>query len=71
MFITSDGYTLVYYKNRNQIVIGLPQTWRTPTNTHEPIVDRKIDVEGKDLAILLTATRAIFLNEERSKDAEI
>lgn len=60
--LTSNGYSLIYYKNRNQIVIGLPQTWRTLTNTLEPVVDRRIDLEEKDLAILLNATQAIFLN---------
>lgn len=57
-----NGYSLVYYKNRNQIVIGLPQTRETLTNTLEPVVDRRVDVEDKDLAILLIATQTIFLN---------
>ena len=68
MMLTLNGYSLVYYKNRNQIVIGLPQTWRTMTNTIEPVVDRKVDVEDKDLAILLTAAQAIFLNGEKRED---
>lgn len=68
MMLTLNGYSLVYYKNRNQIVIGLPQTWRTMTNTIEPVVDRKVDVEDKDLAILLTTAQAIFLNGEKRKD---
>ena len=72
--LTSNGYTLTYYKGRNQIVLGLPQTGKTLTNTLEPVVDRKVDVEDKDLAILLTATQAIFLNgtstwRERREDA--
>ena len=60
--IIINGYSLVYYKNRNQIVIGLPQTRKTLTNTLEPVVDRRVDVEDKDLAILLIATQFIFLN---------
>lgn len=71
MMLTLNGYSLVYYKNRNQIVIGLPQTWRTMTNTIEPVVDRKVDVEDKDLAILLTAAQAIFLNKERKEDTQL
>ena len=72
--LTSNGYNLVYDKKRNVIVISLPQTWRTLTNTFEPVVDRRIDVEEKDLAILLTATQAIFLNgtstwKEKGEDA--
>lgn len=74
--LISNGYSLVYNKNRNQIVIGLPQTWKTLTNTLEPVVDRRVDIEEKDLAILLTATQAIFLNgtstwREGREDAEI
>lgn len=68
MMLTVNGYSLVYYKNRNQIVIGLPQTAKTLTNTLEPVVDRKIDVENKDLAILLIATQSVFLNGERRED---
>lgn len=66
--LISNGYSLTYYKNRNLIVIGLPQTWRTLTNTHEPVVDRRTDVEEKDLAILLNTTQAIFLNGEREEN---
>lgn len=62
MLANRDGYSLIYYKSRNQIVIGLPQTWGSLTNTINLVADRKIDVEEKDLAILLAATQAIFLN---------
>lgn len=60
--LISNGYTLVYYKSRNQIVIGLPQTWETLTNTLEPVVDRRIDVTEQELDILLRVTNLIFLN---------
>ena len=72
--LMSNGYSLTYDRNHNRIVIGLPQTGKTLTNTLEPVVDRIVDVEDKDLAILLNATQFIFLNgtstwEERTKDA--
>lgn len=70
MLLTSDGYSLTYYKNRNQIVIGLPQTWSSLTNTLQPVVDRRIDVTEQELDILLRITKLIFLNKERSEDAE-
>ena len=66
--LTNNGYSLVYYKNLNQIVIGLPQTWGSLTNTINLVADRKIDVEEKELAILLAVTQAIFLNRERRED---
>lgn len=62
MMLTLNGYSLVYYKNRNQIVIGLPQTGKTLTNTLEPVVDRKTDVKNEELATLLAVTQFIFLN---------
>ena len=65
--LTNNGYSLVYYKNRNQIVIGLPQTEKTLSNTLDSVVDRRIDVEDEELAILLTTTQAIFLNGERER----
>ena len=69
--LTNNGYFLIYYKSRNQIVIGLPQTSRTPTNTFEPVADRKTDVEEKELAILLAVTQAIFLNSNEWQEPEI
>lgn len=71
--LTSNGYFIIYYKKRNQIVIGLPQTSKTLTNTLEPVVDRRVDVEEKELAILLSAAQVIFrngasLHEERKAD---
>lgn len=66
--LTNNGYSLVYYKNRNQIVIGLPQTWGSLTNTINLVADRKVDVEEKELTILLAVTQAIFLNRERRED---
>lgn len=72
--LTSNGYNLVYDKKHNLITISLPQTWRKLTNTFKPVVNRRIDVEEKDLAILLTAAQAIFLNgtstwKEKGEDA--
>ena len=68
--LINNGYSLIYYKNRNQIVIGLPQTSKTLTNTLEPVVDRRVDVEEKELATLLSATQAIFLNRAKMNEVE-
>ena len=68
--LTNNGYTLIYYKNRNQIVIGLPQTWGSLTNTINLVADRRIDVEEKELAKLLEVAQAIFLNRERREDGK-
>lgn len=66
--LISNGYSLIYHKNHNQIVIGLPQTWSSLTNTLDPVVDRRIDVTEQELDILLRVTKLIFLNRERRED---
>lgn len=58
--ITSNDYYLNYYPNRNQIVISLPQTWRTLTNTTSPVIDRRIDVKESELMCLLEVAQVIF-----------
>ena len=61
----SDGYCLTYYKNKNQIVICLPQAFETATNTYEQVVDRRTDVMETDLLVLLNIAKLIFCKGER------
>ena len=63
--LTSDGYALTYDKSKNKIIIGLPQTYETLTNTIEGVVERRTDVEEKDLFVLLYIARQIFHKGER------
>ena len=58
--ITDDGYSLVYDKKRNCIVIGLPPTLETATDTATKIADRRTDVKEADLTVLLGVTELIF-----------
>lgn len=67
--IVADGYALSYEKSRNRISICLPQTIYTTTNTIEPVVDRRVDVEDDDLAIILSVAMAIF-NKKEAKGKE-
>ena len=64
----SDGYDLIYYKHKNQIVIYLPQTAATATNTYEQVVDRRTDVEETDLWVLLNIVKLIFHKGERREN---
>jgi hypothetical protein len=64
--IVFDGYSLSYEKAKNRVVINLPQTVFTPANTIEPVVDRKVDVEEKYLAVILFALIAIFRKENET-----
>lgn len=66
--LMSDGYYLTYYKNKNQIIIGLPQTIRTATNTYDQIVDRRTDVKETDLWVLLNIAQLIFHKGVREDD---
>lgn len=68
--LTSDGYCLTYYKNKNQIVISLPHTYETATNTYEQVVDRRTDVTETELLVLLEIVRLIFHKGERRTDAD-
>ena len=67
--LLSEGYSLTYDKNHNKIVIGLPQTFETVNSTYEQILDRRTDVEEKDLLVLLNVTKLIFCKTERREDA--
>lgn len=58
--LTSEGFCLTYYKRQNQIVICLPQTAETATNTYEQIADRRTDVTETELAVLLNIVKLLF-----------
>lgn len=58
-----DGYSLTYDVERNHIVIGLPQTYKTFTNSMEPVADRRVDVDESELAELLLMAMRIFGRE--------
>ena len=66
--LISNEYALIYYPNRNQIVITLPQTWRTQTNTFSPVIDRRTDVKEIDLMSVLQVVQVIFGKVGRSED---
>lgn len=57
--IVSDGYSLTYERNKNRIVINLPQTEKTMMNTLTLPVKRQDRSEG-DLIVLLQITRLLF-----------
>lgn len=66
--LSSDGYGLTYYKNKNQIVISLPQTYETATNTYEQVVDRRTDVMETDMIVLIEIVKVIFHKEMKLED---
>lgn len=63
--IVCDGYCLFYDKNKNRIVIHLPQTMNTLTNTFEAVKDRKMDLNESEQILILNTVKAVF--ERRSE----
>ena len=68
--IVSDGYSLMYDKKHNRIVIGIPPTVETTTDTITPIADRRTDVSETDLIILLNIAQLIFHKGLRMDEVE-
>ena len=57
---SQDDYLITYYEKENKVVIMLPQTKETVTNTRTPISDRKVDIDDNELTLLLNVARLIF-----------
>ena len=61
--IVIDGYSIEHYRNRNQIVITMPQTMQTITNTTAMVVNRRTDITDNELSALLLCVKAIMEKE--------
>ena len=58
--IVSNGYTLAQDTRNNRIIITLPQTTETITNTVEPISYRKTHLsEGEETVVLELVKRLL------------
>lgn len=68
--IVSDGYSLIYDEKYNRIIIGIPPTMETATDTVTPIADRRTDVSETDLIVLLSIAQVIFRKGLRKDEAE-
>lgn len=62
--IISDGYSLVYDKGRNKIVIGLPQTMQTATNTVSMVTNRKVDLTDEEQMMILGIVKYVMGERE-------
>ena len=58
--IVSNGYTLVQDTKHNRIIIILPQTMDTLTNTVEPISYRKIQLSQTEETVVLELVKRLF-----------
>lgn len=62
--IISEGYMLVYEPLSNSIIITLPQTIHTLTNTVSEIVDRRVDISSEEEATILDVVKDIMKRKE-------
>ena len=57
---TLDGYTIMQLPLENKIVISLPQTVSTLTNTVTPVANRRKTITDNEEAALLVAIKGMF-----------
>ena len=62
--LTSEGYCLTYYKSKNQIIICLPQTMETLTNTMTMVTNRRFELTMEEKALILNVVRFVFGERE-------
>lgn len=58
--IVSDGYSIEELVNKNQIIITLPQTQSTLTNTVTPIAERRTRLTAEELTAILVAVKTMY-----------
>lgn len=62
--VVINGYSIIQYPNQNKIVICMPPTTETVTNTIEQVRNRKQRLSNDELTFLLIYTISKFENEE-------
>lgn len=62
--IESEGYLLVYDRANNRIVIHLPQTIETSTNTVAMVKNRRTYLTPSEESIILQTVKAIIERKE-------
>ena len=63
--IVVDGYAITHEKSKNKIIISLPQTMETATNTVSEVRERKTDFTETELAAILFMVRTVAERPER------
>lgn len=73
MIITNDGYAIEQYPKQNQIIINLPQTDGSLTNTIGTISTRKIELTANELSMVVNLVRLLMgeKGEENGQKGEI
>lgn len=58
--IFSDGYGIEEFPSKNKIIITLPQTMKTATNSVEGILERKEKLTDTELIAILTMAKMCY-----------
>lgn len=58
--IIIDGYSIEHYASENRIVIMLPQTTQTLTNTVSMVSNRRTDITSDELGAILVVVKALL-----------
>lgn len=58
--VTSGDYLITYDKQHNRLIVTMPQTMGTVTNTAGPVVNRKSDFTESDLAAILAFVQLVL-----------
>lgn len=66
--IVSEGYSIYQDTKRNQIVIGLPQSWDAITQTTAVTTDRKKNLTEQEETLILLLVKTMFMNSNLKVD---
>lgn len=66
--ISSDGYSIEQFTNKNRIAIYLPQTIDTLTHTMSMPKERRLRLSDTEMAVLLQITKMMYENEPKGEE---
>lgn len=61
--IVSEGYSIYQDTRRNQIVIGLPQSWEAVVQTASVITDREKNLTEQEETLILLLVKTMLTNK--------
>lgn len=62
--IVSEGYSIYQDTKRNQIVIGLPQSWEAVTQTASVVADREKNLTEQEETLILLLVKTMLTNKQ-------
>lgn len=66
--IVSEGYSIYQDTRRNQIVIGLPQSWEAVAQTASVITDRKKNLTEQEETLILLLVKTMLTSKQLKVD---